>query len=452
MADNPLRIFMYPWFAMGHLTPYLHIANKLAERGHQIFLVVPTKTQSKLEHFNLYPELIKFIPLAIPSVEGLPPDVETSADIPFTLQGLFRHALDLTQPTIESSLHELKPHLVFFDFMHWLPSLARRLGIKSIHYCIISPAAFGFLSREEPTVEAFMEAPPGFPSRFKLYKHAARQLSGVESGKEMGSGLKFKQRLLISASECDAFGFKSCREMEGPYCEYLENKYKKPVLLAGPVVPKPPTSSIDDQWFKWLDKFESKNVIFCAFGSEARLKKEQFEELILGFELTGLPFLAALKPPIGVETIEEALPQGFKERTGERGSVHGGWVQQQYILSHPSVGCFVTHCGWGSLSEAMVNECQLVMVPHAGDQFNNARIMGGDFKIGVEVEKGDENGLFTKEGVHKAIMSVMDDSCETAKEVRANHAKWREFLLSKGLVDSYVDGFVQKLLTLVGKC
>ncbi|KAG5035716.1 hypothetical protein JHK87_010626 [Glycine soja] len=56
-----------------------------------------------------------------------------------------------------------------------------------------------------------------------------------------------------------------------------------------------------------------------------------------------MSFLAALKPPIGAEAIESALPEGFNERTNGRGVVHGDWVQQLLILSHPSVGCFVTH-------------------------------------------------------------------------------------------------------------
>ncbi|KAG6387153.1 hypothetical protein SASPL_152338 [Salvia splendens] len=121
-----------------------------------------------------------------------------------------------------------------------------------------------------------------------------------------------------------------------------------------------------------------------------------------------LPFLAALKPPIGAKTVEEALPEGFTNRTENRGVVEGGWVQQQLILSHPSVGCFVTHCGWGSISEALVNECQLVLMPHVGDQLINARFMGGDLRVGVEVEKGDEDGLFTRDGVVKAMKVVMD--------------------------------------------
>ena len=78
---------------------------------------------------------------------------------------------------------------------------------------------------------------------------------------------------------------------------------------------------------------------------------------MLGFELTGMPFLAALKPPIGAEAIESALPEGFNERTKGRGVVHGDWVQQLLILSHPFMGCFVTHCGSGSIQ--LIDSIQL---------------------------------------------------------------------------------------------
>ncbi|PRQ29043.1 putative anthocyanidin 3-O-glucoside 2''-O-glucosyltransferase [Rosa chinensis] len=107
----------------------------------------------------------------------------------------------------------------------------------------------------------------------------------------------------------------------------------KPVTLAGPVVPDAPSSQLEEKWEKWLGGFEPKTVIFCAFGSECILKNEQFQELLLGFELTGLPFFAALKPPAGVESIESALPEGFELRLKGKGVVYGGWVQQPLILS-----------------------------------------------------------------------------------------------------------------------
>ena len=47
----------------------------------------------------------------------------------------------------------------------------------------------------------------------------------------------------------------------------------------------------------------------------------------------------------------------------------------------------------------MIEYCQLVLRPNFGDHIIQARLMGGDLKVGVEVEKGEEDGLFTREGV-----------------------------------------------------
>lgn len=238
--------------------------------------------------------------------------------------------------------------------------------------------------------------------------------------------------------------------MEGTYCHFFQQILHKPILLIGPVVPESPASELDDRFDSWLKEFGPASVIYCALGSECILEKDQFQELVLGMELTGRPFLAALKPPKGFETIESALPEGFVERTKGRGIVHGGWVQQQLILQHPSVGCFVTHCGAGSISEGMVSECQLVLMPQAVDQFLNARLMSLELKIGVEVEKREnDDGFFTKEAIEKAVSTVMEAESEVGKEVRANHAKWREFLLKEGLEDSYMSCFIQSLQELL---
>ncbi|EXB29185.1 UDP-glycosyltransferase [Morus notabilis] len=151
--------------------------------------------------------------------------------------------------------------------------------------------------------------------------------------------------------------------MEGPFADFLERNFGKPVLLAGPVIPEPPMSSfsLEEKWDKFLGQFKAGSVIYCAFGSENILKKGQFQELLLGFELSGLPFFAVLKPPFGTETVEEALPDGFAGRVVGRGVVHSGWIQQQLILEHPSVGCYVTRCGSGSLREKVCKAIKTVM-------------------------------------------------------------------------------------------
>ncbi|TKY48964.1 Anthocyanidin 3-O-glucoside 2''-O-glucosyltransferase [Spatholobus suberectus] len=435
---------MYPWFAMGHFTPFLRLSNKLAKRGHRISNFVPTRTQTKLLHLNLHPHLINFVPITVPYVDGLPHDAKTTSDVSFSFFPLIATAMDRTDKDIELLLRDLKPQIVFFDFSFWLPNLARSLGIKSIQYFIISPVTLAFnATRSEGDL---MEPPSGFPdSSIKLHAHEARFLANL-GNLEFGSGVLFYDRFDIGTRLSDAIGFKGCREIEGPYVDYLETQYGKPVLLSGPLLPEPPNSTLEEKWVAWLGGFNPGSVIFCAYGSETTLQKSQFDELLLGLELTGFPFLAALKPPNGFESIEEALPEGFGERVQGRGIAYGGWVQQQLILGHPSIGCFVTHCGAASLTESLVSECQLVFLPRLGlDHVMNARLMSRKLKVGVEVEKGEEDGLFTKESVCRAVKIVMDQRSELGREVRANHAKVRSFLQSNNLESTCVDNFCHKL-------
>ncbi|KAH7839013.1 hypothetical protein Vadar_033722 [Vaccinium darrowii] len=421
---------MFPWLVMGHLIPYLQLSNMLAQRGHKIHFFIPINTKPKLEHLNLHPNLITFVPFTVPHVEGLPLGAETTNDIAsYTLHPLIMTAMDLTRPALEASLKHLKPNFVFFDLAHWVPTLARPLGIKSLRYSVVSPATSSYLVgparkfHENVTPDDFTKPPLGFPaSSMKLSLQEARAILDVMVEKEFGSGIPFVRRILIALI------------------------VRKPVILAGPLIPEPPpASTLEERWAKWLNSFKPKAVIFCSFGSECVLGKEQFEELVLGLELTGMPFFAALKPPLGFETIEDSLPGGFFGRTKGRGVVYGDWVQQQLIMGHTSVGCYVTHCGSGSLSEAMVNECELVLMPMVGEKIVNSRFVSRDLEVGVEVERGEGEEFFSRESVCKAIRLVMEVDSEVGKKVRGNNAKWRELLLRKSLDNSDFDSFIQKL-------
>uniref|UniRef100_A0A803LQJ4 Uncharacterized protein n=1 Tax=Chenopodium quinoa TaxID=63459 RepID=A0A803LQJ4_CHEQI len=73
-----------------------------------------------------------------------------------------------------------------------------------------------------------------------------------------------------------------------------------------------------------------------------------------------------------------------------------------------------------------------------------------ELKVGIEVERRDNDGYFTKEAIVKAVSSVMEPESEVGREIRANHAKWREFLLKEGLEDSYTNSFLQSLQDLLG--
>ncbi|KAJ4843196.1 hypothetical protein Tsubulata_008115 [Turnera subulata] len=450
--QQQLHVVMYPWIAYGHWIPYLHLSNKLAERGVRVSFLLPKSAQVRLDKDNRYPHLIRFFPVAIPHVDGLPPGVETNSDVASHLVGHLFSAFDKTKHQVQTYLTDLNPDLVFYDLAHWLPALG---GFKSVRYSIVQPVTQAFfltpsreLHKEKNSVEAFMQPPPGFPSpSIRLKRHEAQRFAPFLFSKF--GDLSFYDRLTTSLREADAIAVRSYREIHGPIIDYLAQEYTKPLLLTGPLLPKASPaadhqSPEDEKWVSWLNKFEADSVVYCGFGSQTTIDKDQFQELVLGFELTGLPFLVALKPPHGCATVEEALPEGFEERVQGRGMVNGGWVPQLQILQHPSTGCFVSHCGGGSVWESLANDCQIVLIPLEFEQTMGARFLIEELQVAVEVERG-ESMWVSKESLSKAIKQVMDGGSTVAGGLKRNHAKIRALLSSKDTEHTYMDNFIRGL-------
>ncbi|GFY81771.1 hypothetical protein Acr_02g0000110 [Actinidia rufa] len=114
----------------------------------------------------------------------------------------------------------------------------------------------------------------------------------------------------------------------------------------------------------WLKKKEKGSTMVVSFRIEYFLSQHEMEEIALGLELSGVNFIWVLRFPLGSNTsVERALPLGFLERVEERGLVVEGWAPQVKILRHPSVGGFVSHCGWGSTMEAMKYGTPIIAIP-----------------------------------------------------------------------------------------
>ncbi|CAD5327410.1 unnamed protein product [Arabidopsis thaliana] len=387
--EPKFHAFMFPWFAFGHMIPFLHLANKLAEKGHRVTFLLPKKAQKQLEHHNLFPDSIVFHPLTVPPVNGLPAGAETTSDIPIALDNLLSKALDLTRDQVEAAVRALRPDLIFFDFAQWIPDMGKEHMIKSVSYIIVSATT---IAHTHVPGGKLGVRPPGYPSS------------------KITTGLK----------SCDVIALRTCKEVEDT---------SKP---------------LEERWNHFLNGFAPKSVVFCSLGSQVVLEKDQFQELCLGMELTGLPFLLAVKPPRGSSTVQEGLPEGFEERVKDRGVVWGGWVQQPLILAHPSIGCFVNHCGPGTIWESLVSDCQMVLIPFISDQVLFTRLMTEEFEVSVEVPR-EKTGWFSKESLSNAIKSVMDKDSDIGKLVRSNHTKLKEILVSPGLLTGYVDNFVEGL-------
>ncbi|XP_077212292.1 anthocyanidin-3-O-glucoside rhamnosyltransferase-like [Tasmannia lanceolata] len=457
-----LHVIMFPWFAFGHISPFIQLSNKLSSHNIKItFLSAPSNIP------RISPSLaphIQILPIQIPPLQGLPPGIESTSEMTPHMAELLKKAVDNMTPQISTLLPQLKPHIIFHDFAHqWLPSIASPLGIKTLFFSVFAAVSSAYLmnparlltaSGQTPTAGDLKYPPPGFPSGdssiISLKTFIARDFTYVF---ENFGGPSVFDRVVACKKNCSAIVIKSCLEMEGPYIKFVETQYGKPVLLAGPVVPDPNPAKLEQRWDEWLNGFSSKSVVFCSFGSETFLKDEQVRELVLGLEMVGLPFLVVLNFQGGEDSearLRIVLPEGFEERVKEKGRVHTGWVQQQQILAHPSVGCFVCHAGFSSITEGLINDCQLVLLPMRGDQYLNSKLVSGDLKAGLEVNRKDEDGSFVKDDLCEAVISVMVRvEEEPGKSVRANQKKWKDFLLDKEIHEKFIRDLVDKLKEMV---
>lgn len=111
----------------------------------------------------------------------------------------------------------------------------------------------------------------------------------------------------------------------------------------------------------WLDNQPKSSVIFLCFGSMGSFGEEQVKEIAVALERSEHRFLWSLRHPPSKEAMrlpkeyenfKEVLPEGFLEHTSNVGKVIG-WAPQTSVLSHPSLGGFVSHCGWNSTLESI---------------------------------------------------------------------------------------------------
>lgn len=147
----------------------------------------------------------------------------------------------------------------------------------------------------------------------------------------------------------------------------------------------------------WLDQQTPKSVIYVAFGSFARMEKRQFDELALGLELLGHPFLWVVRQD---QTSEKLYPEGFEARVRSRGRMVG-WAPQREVLAHPSIACFMTHCGWNSTMEGISHGVPLLCWPYFADQFLNRTYICDIWKVGLGFAAAGENGVISREECKK---------------------------------------------------
>ncbi|KAK8626895.1 hypothetical protein V6N13_134525 [Hibiscus sabdariffa] len=179
-----------------------------------------------------------------------------------------------------------------------------------------------------------------------------------------------------------------------------------------------------DDCIEWLDSKPASSVIYISFGTVVYLKQEQVDEIAQALLTTGISFLWVMKPPPKESGLPvHVLPDGFLEKVGDIGKIVQ-WSPQEKVLTHPSVSCFVSHCGWNSTMEALSCGVPIVAFPQWGDQVTDAVYLVDVFKTGVRMCRGAaENRIIPKEEVEKCFVEATTGP--KASKLKSNALKWK---------------------------
>lgn len=191
----------------------------------------------------------------------------------------------------------------------------------------------------------------------------------------------------------------------------------------------------------WLDGQPARSVLYVAFGSMASLRSEEMAEIAEGLYGSNKPFLWVVRAK---ETSK--LPRNFTSKVRERGFVVP-WCQQLEVLAHPSIGCFVTHCGWNSTmeAEALSAGVPVVAMPRWSDQTMNSKYVQDVWRVGVRI-RPDADAVIRREEVQRCVHEVMEGkrSEEFRKRAIALSHKAKTAMSEGGSSDINISCFVSK--------
>ncbi|XP_054780081.1 hydroquinone glucosyltransferase-like isoform X2 [Prosopis cineraria] len=218
------------------------------------------------------------------------------------------------------------------------------------------------------------------------------------------------------------------------------NNNKYPLLYpVGPILQTVSTNKNNtnsSECLTWLENQPRNSVLYVSFGSGGTLSHDQLHELALGLEMSGHKFLWVIRAPSASpssaylcaqkENPFDYLPKGFIDRTKGQGYMVPSWAPQIEVLRHGSIGGFLTHCGWNSVLEAIVNGKPMIVWPLFAEQRMNAVMLTGHFKVAVR-PKGDENknnGIVERDEVARVVKIVMEG--EEGRELRRRILVFKE--------------------------
>ncbi|XP_074316710.1 UDP-glycosyltransferase 74G1-like [Silene latifolia] len=449
------HVLVVPYPAQGHINPMLQFSKRLASKGIKTTLS-PTIYLAKSMHSNTIPTHygppIQIRPISDGYDEGGFGQAEST--------GVYLDSLrDSGSRTLAELISKLNEEgdpvqaVIYDGFTSWALDVAKRAGLVTAIFftqsCSINSVYYhvqrGLIQLPLSGTVSVPGVPELQPWEAPSYMH------------KYGSYPYWFDVIKSQFGNIDQADWVLCNifyEMEKEAVDWMSELWK--VRTIGPTVPSYYLDKRleNDKDYSmqliqpdialctnWLDTKPKGSVIYVSFGSMAELTDEQFDELSQGLQECGQSFLWVVR-----QSEQSKLPKDFVTKTGDKGLVVS-WSSQLEVLAHVAIGCFLTHCGFNSVLEALCLGVPVVGVPQWTDQPTNAKFVEDVWKIGLRV-KVDEEGIARKEEVVECIREVMEG--EKSVEIRKNADLWkkvaREAIDDGGSSDKNIDEFVASLV------
>ncbi|KAK2638415.1 hypothetical protein Ddye_026210 [Dipteronia dyeriana] len=443
--NNVCHIVAIPYPARGHINPMLNLCKLLVSRNSEILITfVVTQEWLGLIGSDAYTKNISFATIPdniIPSEKNQLDDGITFVTAVMTkLEAPFQRILDRLYPPVTTIITDA--------LLLWAVDTGNRRNIPVAALWISSALTFSICYH----CDLFKEKQ--FP--LDLEEHADDVIDfipGISSIRvaDIPSFFHNKQYSIddrsfkLPVSKAQYFLSTSVFELESQVFNVFKSKFNIPVYSVGPLIPykselncESPTSSCHEEphYIKWLNSKPISSVLYVSMGSLFKLSRAQLDELVAGVKMSGVRCLR-------VGRDETCRPQdGFNDL-----GLVVPWCEQLRVLSHSSVGGFLTHCGWGSVLEAAFVGVPMLALPIMVDHFTISKQIVEDWKIGWRLNKDirGEHSVITRQEIAKTIHAFMDINSSERKELikRAKQVEdiFQAAIAKGGSSDTNLDSF-----------
>ncbi|TVU46115.1 hypothetical protein EJB05_05633, partial [Eragrostis curvula] len=439
-STRPRHFVLFPFPGHGHLAGFLAIARLLRQElpDAAVTLVSTPRNVATLRSSETT-SMISFHALPfVPSDHGLPAGCESTSSLPVTAFVDLFEAFETLEPAfdgyISGLVRESDVCIIADAFVAWTVDAARRHGCA--HAVFASCGAFGTaiyhaLCKNMPALHFGSDDTLRLPEHPELEFHRSQLApSFYLAGDSRDRRTAFCHRLIPHGYRTDAVLVNTVDEFEPTGLAMVRRTVGKiPVWPIGPLLRDHDTkmassTKVDDCILRWMDSQPPESVLYISFGSQNTIHPKQMMELAAALEITGRPFVWAIRPPVGFdiagEFLDKWLPEGFEERARatNKGILVRGWAPQLRILAHRATGAFLSHCGWNSVLESLVRGVPIIGWPLAGEQFYNVMMLAEEWGVCVEAARGNmESSAVESSKLAKVMETVLGDSAQMRRRV-----------------------------------